>query len=136
MSVLRRSNRTFPENHSLSLWTDTDRHGLPQSSLTAIPCPLCQPSTLLHDTRSPIAKQFSTYEAPQKKSKIEISVLVLLTASLLITVVQKFFRGGLIYLLQPCHMSAMLLITILTGPKNKKWPHILLNVYFHIMWGT
>ncbi|KAF9114976.1 hypothetical protein BGX27_009304 [Mortierella sp. AM989] len=48
----------------------------------------------------------------------------------------KFLRGGLIYLLQPCHMSAMLLIIILLGPKEKKWPHVLLNIYFHIMWGT
>ncbi|KAG0335598.1 hypothetical protein BG004_008391 [Podila humilis] len=33
-------------------------------------------------------------------------------------------------------MSAMMLIMILAGPKEKKWPHILLNIYFHIMWGT
>ncbi|KAF9584320.1 hypothetical protein BGW38_006878 [Lunasporangiospora selenospora] len=85
---------------------------------------------------SPIAKLFESYAPPTKRSKVEITVLVTLTASLLITVAQKWYRGGLLYLLQPCHMSAMLLITILAGPKNKKWPHILLNIYFHIMWGT
>ncbi|KAF9908280.1 hypothetical protein EC991_009924 [Linnemannia zychae] len=85
---------------------------------------------------SPISKLFAAYVPPAKKSKIEISVMVVLTASLLITVYQKWARGGLLYLLQPCHMSAMLLITILAGPKDKKWPHILLNIYFHIMWGT
>ncbi|KAI1317903.1 hypothetical protein EDD11_007565 [Mortierella claussenii] len=85
---------------------------------------------------SPISQQFAAYVPPFKKSKIEISVLVTLAASLLITVYQKWTRGGLLYLLQPCHMSAMMLICILMGPKNKKWPHILLNIYFHIMWGT
>ncbi|KAF9950830.1 hypothetical protein BGZ72_007567 [Mortierella alpina] len=85
---------------------------------------------------SPISKLFESYVAPAKKSKIEISVMVTLILSLLTTVYQKWARGGLIYLLQPCHMSAMLLITILAGPKNKKWPHVLLNIYFHIMWGT
>ncbi|KAG0379449.1 hypothetical protein BGX24_000335 [Mortierella sp. AD032] len=85
---------------------------------------------------SPISKLFTAYVPPAKKSKIEISVMVILTSSLLITVYQKWARGGLLYLMQPCHMSAMLLISILAGPKDKKWPHILLNIYFHIMWGT
>ncbi|KAK3808940.1 MAG: transmembrane protein [Linnemannia elongata] len=85
---------------------------------------------------SPISKLFAAYVPPAKKSKIEISVMVILTASLLITVYQKWARGGLLYLLQPCHMSAMLLISILAGPKEKKWPHLFLNIYFHIMWGT
>ncbi|KAF9107584.1 hypothetical protein BGX29_005943 [Mortierella sp. GBA35] len=85
---------------------------------------------------SPISKLFAAYVPPAKKSKIEISVMVILTTSLLITVYQKWARGGLLYLLQPCHMSAMLLISILAGPKEKKWPHLLLNIYFHIMWGT
>ncbi|KAK3845424.1 MAG: transmembrane protein [Linnemannia gamsii] len=85
---------------------------------------------------SPISKLFMAYVPPAKKSKIEISVMVILTSSLLITVYQKWARGGLLYLMQPCHMSAMLLISILAGPKDKKWPHILLNIYFHIMWGT
>ncbi|KAG0371281.1 TMEM164 family-domain-containing protein [Gamsiella multidivaricata] len=85
---------------------------------------------------SPISKMFASYEPPLKKSKIEIAVMATLAISLMITVVQKWFRGGMIFLLQPCHMSAMMLIIILAGPKSKKWPHILLNVYFHIMWGT
>ncbi|KAK5821630.1 TMEM164 family-domain-containing protein [Linnemannia elongata] len=85
---------------------------------------------------SPISKLFAAYTPPAKKSKIEISVMVILAASLLTTVYQKWARGGLLYLLQPCHMSAMLLISILAGPKEKKWPHIFLNIYFHIMWGT
>ncbi|KAG0260502.1 hypothetical protein BG011_001871 [Mortierella polycephala] len=62
--------------------------------------------------------------------------MVTLAVSLMITVYQKWTRGGLIYLFQPCHMSAMLLIIILSGPKTHKWPHVLLNIYFHIMWGT
>ncbi|KAF9966168.1 hypothetical protein BGZ65_000471, partial [Modicella reniformis] len=33
-------------------------------------------------------------------------------------------------------MSALMLIIILAGPKDRKWPHVLLNIYFHIMWGT
>lgn len=86
--------------------------------------------------RSPISQLFNAYEAPRSKSKIEIAVLVTLATSLLITVSHKWARGGMIYLLQPCHMSAMMLIAILAGPKTKKWPHILLNIYFHIMWGT
>ncbi|KAF9392862.1 hypothetical protein CPB97_008453 [Podila verticillata] len=85
---------------------------------------------------SPISQLFDVYKAPRFKSKIEIAVLVTLATSLLITVSHKWARGGMIYLLQPCHMSAMMLIAILAGPKTKKWPHILLNIYFHIMWGT
>ncbi|KAG0321506.1 hypothetical protein BGZ99_003889 [Dissophora globulifera] len=87
-------------------------------------------------SRSPISQLFKAYVPPVKRSKIEISVMITLAASLLITVYQKWTRGGLLFLLQPCHMSAMLLITILAGPKDKKWPHVLLNIYFHIMWGT
>ncbi|KAF9915019.1 hypothetical protein BX616_007107, partial [Lobosporangium transversale] len=85
---------------------------------------------------SPISRLFSSYVPPAKKSRIEITVQLLLTISLAITVYQKWTRGGLLYLLQPCHMSAMMLISILAGPKDRKWPHILLNIYFHIMWGT
>ncbi|KAF8924125.1 TMEM164 family-domain-containing protein [Dissophora ornata] len=85
---------------------------------------------------SPISLLFQSYVPPAKKSKIEITVMITLATSLMITVYQKWTRGGMLYLLQPCHMSAMLLIVILSGPKNKKWPHILLNIYFHIMWGT
>ncbi|KAG0056375.1 hypothetical protein BGZ83_005291 [Gryganskiella cystojenkinii] len=85
---------------------------------------------------SPISTLFESYTPPKSKSKIEITVLITLTTSLLITVYQKWTRGGLLFLLQPCHMSAMMLISILAGPKDKKWPHLLLNVYFHIMWGT
>ncbi|KAF9358877.1 hypothetical protein BGX34_008682 [Mortierella sp. NVP85] len=85
---------------------------------------------------SPISQRFAAYVPPSKKSKIEITVLILLAASLLTTVCQKYVRGGMLYLLQPCHMSALMLITVLAGPKDRKWPHILLNIYFHIMWGT
>ncbi|KAG0014115.1 hypothetical protein BGZ80_010643, partial [Entomortierella chlamydospora] len=85
---------------------------------------------------SRISQEFAKYVPPAKKSKIEISVVVTLLATLLITMVHKYMRGGLIYMLQPCHMSALLLIIILLGPKDKQWPHILLNIYFHIMWGT
>ncbi|KAK3810775.1 MAG: TMEM164 family-domain-containing protein [Benniella sp.] len=85
---------------------------------------------------SPISQRFAAYVPPSKKSKIEITVLILLAASLLTTAFQKWIRGGMLYLLQPCHMSALMLITVLAGPKDKKWPHILLNIYFHIMWGT
>ncbi|KAI8346834.1 transmembrane protein [Mortierella sp. GBAus27b] len=85
---------------------------------------------------SPISQRFSSYVPPAKKSKIEIAVMIVLAASLLITVCQKWVRGGMLYLLQPCHMSALLLIIIMAGPKNQKWPHIMLNIYFHIMWGT
>ncbi|KAF9970954.1 hypothetical protein BGZ73_006180 [Actinomortierella ambigua] len=85
---------------------------------------------------SPIAQLFDKYRPPKKKSKIEIAVMGILIASLLLTVWHKWARGGMIYLLQPCHMSALMLITILAGPKEKRWPHVLLNIYFHIMWGT
>ncbi|KAF9433328.1 hypothetical protein BGZ76_009601 [Entomortierella beljakovae] len=85
---------------------------------------------------SPISLQFQKYVPPGGKSKIEIAVMATVAVSLVVTAIHKYSRGGLIYLLQPCHMSAMLLIIILSGPKEKKWPHILLNIYFHIMWGT
>jgi hypothetical protein len=79
---------------------------------------------------------FEEYKPPNKKSKIEIAVLISLTLSFLLTFYHKWMQNGLLFMLQPCHMNEFLLILILAGPKSQHWPHILLNIYFHFIWGT
>ncbi|ORX47004.1 hypothetical protein DM01DRAFT_1310681 [Hesseltinella vesiculosa] len=63
-------------------------------------------------------------------------VLSSLVASLGITLTHKVLHGNTLFMLQPCHMSALLLIFTMLYPKNKSViPQILFNIYLHTQWG-
>ncbi|RUS22143.1 TMEM164 family-domain-containing protein [Endogone sp. FLAS-F59071] len=84
---------------------------------------------------NPLSNLLTTFHPPRPISTTERVLVVTLTASLLVTIVHKIIRGTAIYLLQPCHMSAVVLIAIMAWPtKTSPIPHLLLNVYFHTAW--
>lgn len=62
--------------------------------------------------------------------------LAALFFSLGLTVLYKYIRGGGLFLLQPCHVSATMLICVLWGDPTQAWPHIVFNLALSIMWGS
>ncbi|KAL7752850.1 hypothetical protein RI367_001853 [Sorochytrium milnesiophthora] len=74
--------------------------------------------------------------ASRTRSRFDLFLLVTLTASLMLTVYHKAQQNNLIFMLQPCHVSMLALITILWMPPVRRTPHIAFNVYLHTQWGT
>lgn len=54
--------------------------------------------------------------------------------SLGITLAHKLIRGHGLFMLQPCHMSALLLISVMSAPE-KMISKVLFNVYLHTQFG-
>jgi len=63
-------------------------------------------------------------------------LLGLLIASLGLTVMHKTVRRSAIFLLQPCHVSALALIVLLRMDPTQERTHIAFNIYLHCMWGA
>lgn len=64
----------------------------------------------------------------------EKAVLGSLVTSLGITLAHKLIRGHALFMLQPCHMSALLLISVMSAPE-KMISKVLFNVYLHTQFG-
>lgn len=64
--------------------------------------------------------------------------LALLVFSLGLVVIHKYLRGGggIFFLLQPCHISAVTLISILLAPPRAEWAHVAFNILLCAMWGS
>lgn len=78
----------------------------------------------------------TTFQPPYPPSPTEIGILVVLTLSFLVTIIHKIASNTVMFLLQPCHVSAGLLIAVMMWPdKRSPIPHLLLNVYLHTAWG-
>ncbi|KAG2224859.1 hypothetical protein INT45_008041 [Circinella minor] len=79
----------------------------------------------------------STEKLPPR-SFLEILCLALLIASLSTTVIHKAVTGTLMFLMQPCHVSAGLLILVMSWPSHKYpiIPRVLFNIYLHTLWGA
>jgi hypothetical protein len=70
-------------------------------------------------------------------SLIERTLFTALALSLATTVAHKLIRRTMLFMLQPCHMSAMLLLVVMAWPKKSSpIPNILFNIYLHTLWGT
>jgi adenylate cyclase len=63
-------------------------------------------------------------------------LLAMLVASLGLTVVHKVVRRSAVFLLQPCHVSALALIVLLRMDPTQEKTHIAFNIYLHCMWGA
>ncbi|KAL1935641.1 hypothetical protein VTP01DRAFT_4781 [Rhizomucor pusillus] len=61
-----------------------------------------------------------------------------MTASFATTVIHKAANNTLLFLMQPCHASAVLLILVMSWPDHKypMIPHTLFNIYLHTLWGA
>jgi hypothetical protein len=72
-----------------------------------------------------------------KHSLIERTLFTTLAISLTTTLVHKIIRRTVLFMLQPCHMSAMLLLLIMAWPnRSSPIPNVLFNIYLHTFWGT
>ncbi|ORX88059.1 hypothetical protein K493DRAFT_290848 [Basidiobolus meristosporus CBS 931.73] len=70
------------------------------------------------------------------RSLCEKLVITVLSFSLVLVAAHKYMTDSTIFLLQPCHVSLVILLTVLICPKTWRLPHVLFNVYLNIMWGT
>ncbi|KAI8141061.1 transmembrane protein, partial [Fennellomyces sp. T-0311] len=80
----------------------------------------------------------TTTEKLPPRPLLESICLVLLVASFGTTVVHKAVTGTLLFLMQPCHVSAGLLILVMGWPDHKYpiVPRLLFNIYLHTLWGA
>ncbi|ORY93119.1 transmembrane protein [Syncephalastrum racemosum] len=83
---------------------------------------------LLADTTTPVPPQ----------SWLERILLLTMIASFSITAIHKVLTGTLLFLLQPCHASAVLLIVVMCWPARVYpfIPRLLFNVYLYTLWGA
>ncbi|ORY00482.1 hypothetical protein K493DRAFT_256355 [Basidiobolus meristosporus CBS 931.73] len=59
-----------------------------------------------------------------------------LSFTLFLVFAHKYLTDSTIFMLQPCHVSVVILLVVLIYPKNRRFPHVLFNIYLNIMWGT
>ncbi|ORZ01440.1 transmembrane protein [Syncephalastrum racemosum] len=98
----------------------------------------CASSYFLFKTFNPTTlnyKLLTTFVPPFKASMAEKALLASLTASLGVTLTHKLVRGNQLFMLQPCHMSALLLIFCMANPQLTV-SHVLFNIYLHTQWGA
>ncbi|KAI9319189.1 TMEM164 family-domain-containing protein [Dichotomocladium elegans] len=79
-------------------------------------------------------KLLSSFVPPVPASWAEKALLGSLIGSLGITFVHKKIRKQTLFMLQPCHMNALLLISVLSAPE-KMISKVLFNFYLHTQWG-
>ncbi|KAI7889304.1 TMEM164 family-domain-containing protein [Mucor mucedo] len=72
------------------------------------------------------------------RSWFENICLVTMVASYVVTVIHKAHTGTEFFLLQPCHVSAVILIVIMAWPNGMSQftPQLLFNIYLHTLWGS
>lgn len=77
------------------------------------------------------------FQPPAKASLTERGMTLALILSLLLTLTHKIVRNRVWFMLQPCHMSGVLLLFTLVYPnKRSPIPHIFFNIYLHLQWGA
>ncbi|KAI9314566.1 transmembrane protein, partial [Dichotomocladium elegans] len=79
----------------------------------------------------------STDKRPPR-SILEYILLAMLIFSLGMTVFHKVVTGTLLFLMQPCHATAGILILVMCWPNHKYpiIPRLLFNICLHTLWGT
>lgn len=86
-------------------------------------------------TKTMAVREFSKHPMVRVMDWVIIMALV---ATLLITIYYKVQRNTYLFLLQPCHMSVLLLLILMLHPGGENSAlrvHFLFNVYLHISWG-
>jgi hypothetical protein len=82
-------------------------------------------------------KLLFNFASTRKQGLVERTLFTALAVSLATTYIRKVIRGTVLFMLQPCHMSAMLLLLVMSWPdKSSPIPHVLFNIYLHTFWGT
>ncbi|ORZ37837.1 transmembrane protein [Catenaria anguillulae PL171] len=70
------------------------------------------------------------------RSRLDVLMALVLTASLSLVTFHKYNSGNLNFLLQPCHVSMVTLIVMLLWDQRSSVPHVIFNIYLHTVWGT
>ncbi|KAI8876117.1 hypothetical protein K501DRAFT_335526 [Backusella circina FSU 941] len=77
------------------------------------------------------------FEPPSRASLTERGMTLALICSLLLTLTHKIIRNTVWFMMQPCHMSGVLLLFTLAYPnKRSPVPHVFFNMYLHLQWGA
>ncbi|KAI9224659.1 transmembrane protein [Blastocladiella britannica] len=87
---------------------------------------------------TPIDRAIRTVKqtATGKRSRLNVGMALVLTASLALVTYHKANANTLYFMLQPCHVSMVSLIAMLLWKDTSRVPHVALNIYFHTVWGT
>jgi hypothetical protein len=81
-----------------------------------------------------LLKNFKPIGPATRAEKFLIASLV---GTFAVTVTHKVIRKNKLFMLQPCHMSAgLLLITLCYPKKTSVVTNLLFNVYLHTQWGA
>ncbi|KAI8095447.1 TMEM164 family-domain-containing protein [Thamnidium elegans] len=82
-------------------------------------------------------KLLTEFQPPHRASLTERGMTLALICSLLLTLTHKIIRHRVWFMMQPCHMSGLLLLFTLAYPNKKSpVPHIFFNIYLHLQWGA
>ncbi|ORZ21345.1 TMEM164 family-domain-containing protein [Absidia repens] len=83
-------------------------------------------------------KLLNSKHAVPEASVLERILLVLMVGSFGITCAHKAVTQTLLFLMQPCHASALLLIIVMMWPfkQYQLIPRLLLNIYYYTLWGA
>ncbi|KAI9487687.1 MAG: TMEM164 family-domain-containing protein [Benjaminiella poitrasii] len=82
-------------------------------------------------------KRLTQFRPPCRASLSERGMTLALICSLLLTLTHKIIRNRVWFMLQPCHMSGVLLLFTLVYPnKSSPIPHVFFNIYLHLQWGA
>ncbi|KAI9183080.1 hypothetical protein H9P43_003997 [Blastocladiella emersonii ATCC 22665] len=91
---------------------------------------------LLPGTPVDAALRLAKKGASAKRSKLDMTIVAILVASLSLVTYHKSNSGSLNFMLQPCHVSMLTLIVMLLWDQRSSVPHVMYNIYLHTMWGT
>lgn len=79
----------------------------------------------------------SNFEPIGPATKTEKILFASLLGSFSLTLAHKIIRKNKLFMLQPCHMSAGLLLLIMADPnKSSVVTNLLFNIYLHTQWGA
>jgi hypothetical protein len=82
-------------------------------------------------------KLLTSFKPKGPATKTEVALTAALIGSFAVTLIHKIKRRNKLFLLQPCHMSAALLLLNLLNPnKSAIIPNLLFNIYLHTQWGA
>ncbi|KAG1147431.1 hypothetical protein G6F37_007934 [Rhizopus arrhizus] len=88
------------------------------------------------DPTSSTWNQLSTFQPIGPATPVEYLLTFSLFSSLSLTFAHKIIRKNKMFMLQPCHMGAGLLLLTLCNPnKSSITTSLLFNIYLHTQWG-
>ncbi|KAI3646479.1 hypothetical protein MP228_009407 [Amoeboaphelidium protococcarum] len=73
--------------------------------------------------------------AGTKRSWLERVVHVSLVVTFIMTLKFTYVKGFMLFVLQPCHITNLMYIYLLTLDTRRKLPHIMFNILLHLSWG-